>query len=181
MSAATTTEPRVWIGSLAAYNAGHLIGAWYPATEAGDVTVADLHADTDVPYSDDDELWCFDIENMPIAREMDPAEAARWGEIYEELDSPEQWPALCAWVRSGAYTAEGDTDFPVLAEAEEAYAGQWPTFRDYAEDLADEVGLLNDVPDDLRGYIDMDRWARDLQYDYSTVDAPTGVYVFRNH
>ena len=30
----TTTEPAVWIGCLACYNAGRLTGDWYQATEA---------------------------------------------------------------------------------------------------------------------------------------------------
>ena len=51
---ATVTEPMAWIGCLACHNAGNLVGHWYPATEAADVTVADLHAGTDVPYSDDE-------------------------------------------------------------------------------------------------------------------------------
>lgn len=176
----TAAEPAVWIGSLAAYNAGHLIGDWYPATEAGDVTVADLHRGTGVPYTDDDELWVFDLECLPVTREMDPLEAARWGEIYEEVGS-DMWQALCAWVRSGSYVAEGHTDFPVISDFEEAYAGEWSSFQEYAEGLAEDIGLLTDVPEDLQMYFSLERWSSDLAYDYTTVDAPTGgVYVFRN-
>ncbi len=180
MSATTTTEPMVWIGSLAAYNAGHLIGAWYPATEAADVTIADLHRGTGVPYTDDDELWVMDLEHMPVTREMDPLEAQRWGDLYEEV-GPEQWPALCAWVRSGSYTAEGDSDYPVVSDFEEQFCGTWASFQEYADELAADTGLLRDVPEDLQSYIDLGRWARDIESDYSTEDAPGGgVYVFRN-
>ena len=44
MSAAVVTEPRVWIGCLACYNSGQLVGHWYPATEAGDVDLDSIRA-----------------------------------------------------------------------------------------------------------------------------------------
>ncbi|KJR05984.1 antirestriction protein [Gordonia sihwensis] len=179
-------RPRAWIGSLAAYNGAHdgvprLIGDWYDATDAADVTVADLHAGTVVPFTDDDELYVLDLDGeWPVHREMDPTEAQRWGEIYEEV-GPNTWPALCAWVRSGAYIAEGDTDFPILSDFEERYAGEWSTFREYAEQLADDIGLLTDVPESLQRYFDWESWTRDLRFDYSVEDAPDGgVFIFRD-
>lgn len=182
MSATTTTEPAVWIGCLACYNAGRLIGAWYPATEAGDVDVKAVHRGSGVNWRREgcEELWCLDIEGMPVQREMGPVEAQRWGEIYEEV-GPEQWGALCAWVRSGAYTAEGDSDYPVIADFEEAFCGEWGSFRDYALDLADGIGLLRDVPEEISRHFGWDSWINDQEADYSVIDAPTGgVYVFRN-
>jgi hypothetical protein len=44
MSTTTTTEPAVWIGCLACYNAGRLVGAWFPADGAGDITTQQVHA-----------------------------------------------------------------------------------------------------------------------------------------
>ena len=180
-------RPRVWIGSLAAYHGSHdgvpcLIGEWFDATDADQVTVADLHRGTSVPFDPDDELWVMDLDgDWPVRREMDPTEAARWGEIHEEV-GPERWPALCAWVRSGSYIAEGDTDFPVLSDFEEAYCGSgWDSFQDFAEDLAEDIGLLSDVPESLQAYFDMRAWARDLAYDYMTErDADGNLHIFRS-
>jgi len=181
---ATVTEPMAWIGCLACHNAGNLVGQWYPATEAGDVDLDSVHEGSGVHWEREgcEELWCLDIEHMPVQREMDPLEAAGWGALYEEV-GPEMWPAICAWVRSGSYTAEGNSDFPVLGDFEEAYAGQWDSFQAYAENLAEDIGLLAGVPEDLVSYVDLTRWSRDLAYDYMVVDAPDGgsVYVFRNH
>ena len=188
MTIATTNEPRCWIGSLAAYNGSHdgvprLIGDWYPATEAADVTVADLHAGTNVPFTDDDELYVLDLDgDWPVRREMDPAEAARWGEIYEEVGDA-QWPALCAWVRSGSYVAEGDTDYPVISDFEDRYCGSgWDSFQDYAEGLAEDIGLLSEVPESLQSYFDMQSWARDLAFDYVTErDTDGTLHIFRSY
>lgn len=182
MSATVTTKPAVWIGCLGCYNAGRLIGDWHPATEAGDVDVEAVHQGSGInPVAEGcEEIWCFDIEAMPVTREMDPAEAQRWGELYEEV-GPDQWGALCAWVRSGSYTAEGDTDFPVLSDFEEIYCGEWDSFQSYADELAEDCGLLRDIPEDLVAYVDLTRWARDIEADYTVTDAPNGgVYVFRN-
>mgnify|MGYP000697510549 CR=1 FL=1 len=43
-----------------------------------------------------------------------------------------------AWVRSGAYIAEGDTDYPVLSDFEERFVGEWGSFDEYATELAEE-------------------------------------------
>lgn len=182
MSATVTTEPAVWIGCLACYNSGRLVGHWWPATEAGDVDVEAVHRGSGVDWRCEgcEEIWCFDIESLPITREMDPLEAQRWGDLYIEA-GPDQWGALCAWVRSGSYTAEGDTDYPVISDFEGQFCGQWGSFQDYADSLAEETGLLRGVPDELLSYVDLGRWARDIEGDYTVTDAPTGgVFVFRN-
>lgn len=181
MSATTVTEPSVFISCLGCYNCGRLVGAWYPATEAGDVDVEAVHRGSGVDWRSElcEELLCLDVESMPLTREMDPTEAARWGEIYDEV-GPDQWPALCAWVRSGSYTAEGDSDYPVISDFTEALCGHWDSFQSYADSLAEDCGLLRDIPEELVSYVDLSRWASDIESDYSVIDAPTGVYIFRN-
>lgn len=39
----TDTTPRVWIGCLACYNTGRLVGDWHDAIGAADVTTTDVH------------------------------------------------------------------------------------------------------------------------------------------
>lgn len=124
----------------------------------------------------------MDSVNLPVSCEPSLNGAARWGAIYEEIGD-DQWPALCAWVRSGSFTAEGGTDFPVVSEFEEVYCGEWESFADCAEDLAEDCGLLEAVPEELRSYVDIrGAWARDLAFDYSVERAELGggVYVFRS-
>lgn len=53
----TTTDPAVWIGCLACYNAGRLTGDWYQATEADEVTPARLHGGVSTTH---EELWVMD-------------------------------------------------------------------------------------------------------------------------
>ena len=171
----TDTTPRAWIGCLACYNSGHLIGEWFDAATADEVTIYDVHGDSRADSHE--ELWVMDHENIPVKGEMSPADAAAWGRVYEEAD--EQWPALCAWVESGSYVAEGDGE-EALSDFEDAYLGHWESFEDYAQQLADDIGLLADVPEAIANYFDWDAWTRDLASDYTTHDSPEGgVFVFR--
>lgn len=56
-----------------------------------------------------EELWAMDHEFNLVDGEMDPMEATRWGECFDELYDPGQWPAVCAWVRSESDVTEGDS------------------------------------------------------------------------
>ncbi|WP_341257808.1 antirestriction protein ArdA [Gordonia malaquae] len=170
--------PAAWLGCEACYSAGRLVGQWYPVTEIGDVTPEDLHGH---PTSHE-EAVCMDTDGLPTTGEPSQETAARWGEIYEEVGD-EQWPALCAWVRSGSYIAEGDTDFPSVSDFEEAYCGTWDSFRDYAHQLAEDIDLFEGLDSEHVAvrYFDWDSWIRDLEMDHSVErDGHGGVYIFRS-
>lgn len=177
----TDTTPRVWIGCLGCYGAGLLVGAWYDAATADEITSDDVHTDGGVGeryYCE--ELWVMDHEGLPISGECPPAQAAEWGRLLADVDDCQR-DALLAWVRSGDYIAEGSGDLPSLPDFAERYCGEWSSFAEYAENLADDLGLLADVPDQIANYFDWSAWTRDLAYDYTTTDAQGGgVYVFRS-
>jgi antirestriction protein len=176
----TDTTPRVWIGCLACHNAGSLVGEWYDAADADTVSIDALHIDAGtVARISCEEMWVMDQEYLPISGECSPAEAGEWGRVLGDVDDWQR-DALLAWVRSGDYIAEGTGSLPSLPDFEERYAGEWDSFREYAENLADDIGLLSGVPDELAAYFDWSAWTRDLAYDYTTEPAPGGgVYVFR--
>ncbi|MBF6271294.1 antirestriction protein ArdA [Nocardia farcinica] len=175
----TDCTPTVWLGCLTCYNSGHLVGHWYPATDAATVTPSQLHGRS-IPEHVHEELWVFDHEHLPTDGELDPVTASKWGELYDQLDDPSLWPALCAWVRSGDHVEDGD-GMPSLGDFEERFCGTWDSFLDYAIDLAEETGVFAQVPEDLRRFIDMAAWAAEIEADYVTENAPGGgVYIFRN-
>jgi antirestriction protein len=176
MTTTTTTAPAVWVGCLACYNSGRLVGEWVDAVDAADITPEAIHGR---PTSHE-ELWVMDTDGLPISREMSPAEAAEWGALLAEVD---EWQrdALAAWVASGDYVAEGRGDLPSLPDFEDRYAGEWDTFEDYAAELFDDLGYAAEMPEHLAPYFDTRAWARDLAYDYTTHPAPGGgVFVFRS-
>lgn len=176
----TDTTPRVWPACLNCHNNGRLVGQWVDCADAANVTLAALHEGAGGPSVGCEEIWCLDHENLPVSGEMSLAAAARWGECYQKV-GPDLWPAVCAWVSSGCYTAEGTWDIPNLSDFEEAYQGQWDTFREYAEQLADDIRLTDGWPDEAQRYFNWDAWTRDQRFDYTVADAPDGgVFVFRN-
>lgn len=174
-----TLVPSVWIGCLACYNAGHLVGDWYPATTAAEVSWVQVHHADPLARKtcDGEELWVMDIESMPVSEEMSPEHAQRWGELCEEIGL-DHVDALRAWIASGTHVVDGD-DIPCVEDFWERYAGCYDSWEDFVEHVAGEMDLLDHVPEHLRGYVDVQRWGRDLALDYAVEPAPgAGVFVF---
>ena len=124
----------------------------------------------------------MDHEWLPVDGEMDLLAAAQWGACFKEV-GPDLWPALCAWVRSGAHVVEGHGPIPSVPGFEERYCGHWDSFRAYAENLADDTGLQQGWPEEAVRYFNWASWASDLVYDYAVMEAGApdyGVYVFRS-
>ena len=170
-------EPRAWIGCLACYNEGRLRGDWFSAAEAADVTPRQIHGGRATSH---EELWVFDHDNIPVDGEFAPMDATGWAEVYDKV-GPEQWPALCAWVRSGSYVAQGDTDLPCVGDFEEAYVGNWDSFREYSDQYVEDTGMLDGVDDDVARYWDYAAFARDLEMDHSVEpDGHGGCFIFRS-
>lgn len=114
----TLVRPAVWIGCLACYNGGNLVGRWFPTEEAGEVTPEDLHSGPTAH----EELWCLDFEGFPAhTGEMSPHTASLWGELHRELGEA-QWPALLAWVESGSCVVDSN-GLPDLTLFEDRYRG----------------------------------------------------------
>lgn len=173
----TTTEPAVWIGCLACYNAGRLTGDWYDATEADQITPARLHGGVSTTH---EELWIFDHEHLPIDGECSPQEAAKLARHLEEADEHLR-QAFLAWISSGSHVLDGD-NLPDHGEFTDRYCGHWDSFEDYAHNLADDTGLLQDLPEHVTRYFNWSSWTSDLEHDYTVLTAAEGgVYVFRDH
>ena len=163
------STPRVWIGCLHCYNDGRLVGDWWDADEAADVTPEDVHGK---PVSEShDELWCFDHENIPTDGELDPVTAGEWGDRYEEVTGKgHDWPAFVAYVKLGGH-GDGVPDYDHF---EDSFMGEYGDMRNYAEDLLTEVYGLRDIPDIIRDNVDWDGVAQDLEQDHSEQDG----YIF---
>lgn len=81
MTAAVATDqtPKVWIGCLACYNSGYLVGDWFDAVDADETTLADVHRGSGRPYAACEELWCFDHELDPCVGRDEPSRGRRVG------------------------------------------------------------------------------------------------------
>lgn len=186
---------KVWIGCLACYNGGDLIGRWVNADACPqDVTEFDSLMESAMPDNakccalpadhrteGHEELWIFDTDEAPhasLAREMGVTEAAEIGERISELENegidPDVFAAWANHVGEGFLTADA-SDF------EEAFCGEWSSREDYAMDLAEDLGAMPKEHSWPASYIDWESAARDLFMDYFDIDSPRGIYVFRSY
>lgn len=175
----TDTIPRIWVGCLACYNSARLVGEWFDATEGDDITLADVHGGAQHVRSGCEEIWVMDHENLPIRGECSPHDAAQLAHVVEEVHENDR-EAFLVWALSGDQIEDGD-GLPSASDFEERYCGTWESFEAYAENLGEDIALLDGIPDEIARYFDWRAWARDLAFDYTTSDAPEGgVFVFRS-
>jgi antirestriction protein len=170
MTTTTTDAMRVWVGCLACYNDGRLVGEWVDAVDADTFTPCER--------PDHEEWWCLDHEGLPIDGECSPMYAAALADLLSATGEPTR-SALMAWIREGNYSTDVE-GLPVLSDFDDAYCGEYDSPRDYAQTYAEECGL---VPEEYvwpTSCIDWEQATRELMMDHYTAPAPgSGVYVFR--
>lgn len=165
--------PNVWIGCLACYSTGQLNGLWISAVDADTFDIAELH---DPLFTDHQELWCFDHEDIPVQGELSPTSAAMWGRTIERIDENLR-PAFLAWISEGLHPGPEEED-TLVQDFQEAYQGEWETFHDFAEDMAKNSGVFDDIPEHLHPFISIDNYARYLRDSYDSIRTPQGDGVF---
>lgn len=171
--------PTAWDGCLSCYNAGELVGKWLDRDGAEDLDAADLTKDGHCLQCGADEFWVFDHENIGKTGEMSPAEFVSIATRFETIAEYFESEALIAYI--DFYNRERDDIDDIVNDFEEVFAGQYENREEWAGQFADDTGLLKSVPESLRHYINLDWWARDLQWggeiDFVD-DGIGGVYVF---
>ena len=85
---------------------------------------------------------------------------------YIDLDESDR-KTVEAWCSNGSST-------PDWGEIRDSFVGVYDT----AEDCAREVFPMDGIPENLRGYIDFEYYARDLKIELNIVDYEGEVYVF---
>lgn len=154
-------RPRIWVGSLADYNAGHLHGDWLDAA----VTDEELRAAVERTLASSHEP---DAEEYGIF-DYDEFGAFQVGE-HEQLDVvarvargiAEYGPAFAA------YAQLHDADPGMLDAFTDSYSGDYDSPEDWAREVLHdglETAIDAAVPDALRGYVSIDYagFARDAE------------------
>jgi len=165
------SDMRVWIGDLGAYNSGELKGEW---VNASDVQEAWEYLRENEGYGE--EYYIGDVEGVPrdLAGQYgdgDLDEIANYANTMESHDNPEAFQAYI--------DATGASMGDAVDQFEDAYAGeagrmskrgQYDLPMGFVEDYVDSTGgagefLKNSQSPD--SYIDREKFARDLSYDFS--------------
>jgi antirestriction protein len=153
---AHTDTARVYVGTYAKYNNGSIKGAWLDLDDYADhddfiAACQRLHSDEHDP-----ELMFQDYEGFPSS-------------YYEESSIN---PEVFDWLAMGeddremleAYRDHVNDD-GTLEDASDAYHGHWADRLTFAQNFADDTGILRGVPDTVARYFDYESYARDLFMD----------------
>ncbi len=170
-----SAEPRIYVACLAAYNAGRLHGRWIDANQPPEDIWEEVDAMLAASPEPGAEEWAIhDYEGFGSLR------LSEW-EPFERVSTiaagiAEHGDAFSAWVE---YDPSRDLDEPHAFE--DAYRGEWDSLHDYAEQLADDIGLY-DVADKAGSpyvVVDVEMLERDLDIELYTARTGKGtIYVF---
>jgi len=168
-TAAATTTPAVWIGSLHAYNCGSLVGEW---TDASDLDQMRAVAARVVRRGGGEEFALMDFEGFgDMIGEY--TQLDRVAEIAAAIE--EHGEALVLYAARADFDDHDDVD-DFVERFESAYAGAgFESLKDFAEARFHEVF---EVPDALAPYIDYGAFENTLDcegtwFDQGHVFVPT--------
>lgn len=161
-------ELRVWVGCLACYNEGRLVGEWVEAQDALEFIPCGTPGH--------EEFECFDTDgfgDIGCLTELSPDEAVLIAQkVYEIEDAGVSFEILCAYLDA--------TDENILeiegSYIEEAYSGSYGSDEEFAQELAAELGLINEDLQWPYTCIDWAQASRELMYDYTESNG----HYFRN-
>ena len=161
---------KIYVASLEQYNSGRMVGDWiwdYLSFEKFNnaIQVATEYAD---------EVAVHDYDGIDMSNEYPDFE-----DLYYFCQALED-----SWLDNEVIIAYAEDtgkelDNELIADAENNYVGTYSSFKDYAEEWADEQLVFQD--DFIKSYFDYESFARDLEYDYMVCDVSNhNVAIFSN-
>lgn len=172
-------HPRVWIGSLADYNAGRLVGDWLDAAVTEDELLAGVGRILATSSEPNAEEWgIFDYDEFGSFRVNEYDDLAIVSTVARGI--AEHGAAFAAW----AQLHDGDLD--MLRSFDDAYIGHFESSVAFADHVIADYDLdqiLDQaVPGWLRAHVQIDREGivRDIELsgDVDIERAPDGIWVF---
>jgi len=173
-------RPRIYVASLADYNAGRLHGAWIDATQGAEqiaAEIASMLGRSREPIAE--ELAIHDYEGFGGLRLSEFESIDRISKLAEGIAG--EGMVFATWI-SACSPSEETTD-----RFEEAFLGHFPSREAFAEHIVDDYGYQDlidrAIPEYLAPYVrfDADACARDIELngDVTIADAPDGsIYIF---
>lgn len=169
------TTPRIYVACLTAYNNGRLHGEWIEADQSAD----ELH---------DAVQHMLAASPEPGAEEWVIHDYEGFGELrLSEWESFERVAAIAAGIAEhgeafSAWLSYDESQDAIDVQAfEDAYRGEWPSLRGYAEDYAESTGMYDAAEKSGSPYVvvDIDMLTRDLDIELYKVESDHNtVYVF---
>ena len=161
---------KIWIGNLAAYNAGILRGEWVTLP----VSDEDLQAVYARIGGEEHAIMDYstDIDGLKIGEYDDIDELNEAAEAIADFDGT-QLEAFGAFLKDGCSLSDAvghteNNDFTYYADCF--------NMADVAQQYCDDCGILDRIPDDLQCYFDFEAYGRDMEIE-GTFYEVNGGYV----
>lgn len=170
-------DGQIWIGDLAAYNEGRLVGRWIDVAEFD--TASDLQdiINDEILEAGHEEFYVGDYSDFPnMGQYPDLDKVAAIARAMQEED-PE---IVMAFVEN---IGPDYVDDALVDQINEAYQGTFNDLGDYAYELLSGQGTVSQLQEmGIEGYFDYDSYGRDLDLggDIWTANVSDGVAIFWN-
>lgn len=172
-----TTESRIYVACLSAYNNGYLHGAWIDACQDAEQIREEI---TEMlsrsPMSDAEEWAIHDYEGFGNFRLSESHDLERVSECAQAIEEH-------GFIIADLCDHLGGSIEDAKEYMSDNYQGEFDDLEAYADHLLEETGEINEIPKNLRYYFDMKSYGRDLELngDIFTLDASQGnIHVFWN-
>lgn len=162
----------VWIGCLACYNNGELVGDWVDAFDAEDFIPCSIE--------DHEEFWVMDHDGFAgiLKGECSPHKAQRIANIISDAEQDHvDAGKLKAFMELWAEYIDEDIvewDNYTSSKFSDVYMGEYHSMEDYARENAVEI---YGIPEHLLKYIDWEIVTKDFEGSYTAVSSSDGKYV----
>jgi len=166
-----TSKPQIYVACLAAYNSGCLHGEWI------------------TPEADKDEL---DGQIQKVLKSSPIPNAEEWAiHDYDEFPNLGEYPGIDNIIKvqeaideHGINIVNGfieNWSVEDLDNIDDAYHGEYDSFSDFAQQLAEDTieGLGGNST--LASYFNWEAWERDLSHDYHEVSGDNGTSIIFNN
>lgn len=157
--------PSIYVGTYAKYNSGSLDGKWFDLEDYADkdefIEACQEFHDRDNPVDEDGDVIPAEHEFMFQDHEEIPAHfiSESWIDPdfweYMEYEDHNNGEAKAAYM--ALFDKWDESDF------EERFRGEYDSWEAMAEELLEETGDLEQIPESLRYYFDYEKYANDLR------------------
>lgn len=173
--------PRIYVASLADYNAGRLHGCWIDADQTAEAIRDEIACMLKASKEPIAEEWAIhDYENFGDLGLSEYASIDHVAEVAYQIS--EHGPVFGSLV---AYLGGISSVEEAVRYMEEGYRGEFDSLTDYAEELIGECysDSLSSLPEFIRYHIDYEGIARDMELggDVFTLECEGRVHVFDAH
>ena len=168
----TNTPSRIYVGTYGKYNSGSIAGQWldladYADAEAFTKACQELHG------PGEHEFMYQDWEGIPEGMVTESNLSADYWEWADMSDNEKELLSV--------YREHVDQS-GTLEQAQDADAGRYASPEDWAEEFLEDIGGLDEMPQNLRCYFDYAAYARDAGFNGMVFAAHGGgVWVFHSN